>query len=504
MKTYIVQLETHDDVISAKDKIAWSKARRVLLVWPRRGKVLERQVDLLLLLRHAQKLGTQLAIVTGSGEVKTNARQLGIAVFRNTAQAQKSNWLRHYARRKFVLQPRSPADAGVLREQREMLRSQPREKLWLRLSAFALGILAFMSLVMFFAPAASVALKPIRKTQALTINVWANPDIPVANPSGGLPARLVAAEVEGRDQIQSSGQAWIPDQPSVGEVVLTNLTDQAVEVPAGSVVLTSIDPVVHFIIAERVTLPAEAGAKVKVLVRAAVPGRSGNVASGQIRAMEGPAGLRLAVENPLPTRAGSDRRAPAPTTVDERQLRDKLLSDLEIAALDEMQGRLQSGQRLLRNTVKVKEIIEELREPRENTPADRLLLSMRVEFEAWYVDDSDLQIVSLAALNATQEKGFEPVPGSLRFAFPSELQLDKTGGSSGSLSARGELQIEQMVEAVMEKEKAVEAVRGHTIQDAQKILQSRLSLAQAPEIAMYPGWWGRLPFLPFRISVVKQ
>src|SRR5574338_373405 len=94
MKTFIVQLETHDDVISARDKISWAKARRVLLVWPRKGSVLERPVDLLVLARHAKQNGAQMAVVTRSPKVKTYAAELGIPVFSSAAQAQGVVWRR--------------------------------------------------------------------------------------------------------------------------------------------------------------------------------------------------------------------------------------------------------------------------------------------------------------------------------------------------------------------------------------------------------------------------
>src|SRR5512144_2386422 len=92
MKTYIVQLEDHDDVISARDKISWSKARRILLVWPGKGRVLERRVDLLLLQRHSHQLGAQLAFATRSREVRAHARELGIPVFPNAVIAQQLAW----------------------------------------------------------------------------------------------------------------------------------------------------------------------------------------------------------------------------------------------------------------------------------------------------------------------------------------------------------------------------------------------------------------------------
>ena len=63
MKTQILQLESHDDAISTRDKMGWGQTRRVLLIWPARGRVLTRQLDLILLLRHSLTLGVQLALV---------------------------------------------------------------------------------------------------------------------------------------------------------------------------------------------------------------------------------------------------------------------------------------------------------------------------------------------------------------------------------------------------------------------------------------------------------
>ena len=129
-----------------------------------------------------------------------------------------------------------------------------------------------------------------------------------------------------------------------------------------------------------------------------------------------------------------------------------------------------------------------------------LQLTMRIFFEALAIDELDLQAVSQSALDATLEKGYQPVPGSLKFVFTSEPVLDETDHST----VRGELRIERLIEGVMVEKEAVDAVRGKTISDAQQILKSSLALEDAPEIKMYPVWWARLPFLPFRISVVKQ
>ena len=64
MKTQIITLESHDDLISVRDRLSWAKTPRILLVWPKYEKVTLRQVDLKVLQRHASSLGAQLGLVT--------------------------------------------------------------------------------------------------------------------------------------------------------------------------------------------------------------------------------------------------------------------------------------------------------------------------------------------------------------------------------------------------------------------------------------------------------
>lgn len=497
MKTYIVQLEVHDDVISTRDKISWGKARRVLLVWPRKGRILERRVDLLLLQRHGQQIGTQIAIVTRSGDVRANARELGIPVFKSPLQAQKNAW------RSPKVQPPSrptgqkPLDPQELRAWRETFRERTVLNRWQRLAIFLVGVAAFLVMALFFMPGARVELEPISHTQELTIDAWASPKITSANLSGGIPAYPLQVVVEGRGETESTGTTALPDGMAVGQVQLTNLTDQVVIVPKGSVVLTLDSSPVRFLITREVELPAEPGASVMVSVRAAVPGTSGNVAAGEIRAMEGPIGMRLTVDNPNPTRGGTERRSPAPSANDYRSLRKKLLEQLEQTALEELNASLADGQRLLLNTVRVHKVVAENRNPPEDQPADRLQLTLQVEFEAWYVEERDLQAIAQTALDASLPKDFEPQAGPITLAFVQEPDLDNAG------NARWSLKVERVLKAGWSDEKVVQVIRGQSIENASRILQDLLALNSEPKITLFPSWWGRLPFIPFRIEVVQ-
>ena len=498
MKTYLVQLESHDDVISARDKISWSKAQRVLLVWPRKGSALERKVDLLLLLRHSQLLGVQLAVVTKSGDVRQNARALGIPVFAKSIQAQQSPWRRPRPRRRsFRPETRKPAVPEELRRQRETFRVRPRLNRWVRIAVFLTGVAAFLALALFFMPSAQVELTPLRHEQRLTIRAWANPQISAANLSGGIPAYPLKVVVEGRDVSESTGLALFPDKAAFGEVTFTNLTDQAVIVPAGTVLLTLTRSPERFLVVRDVKVPAGAGLSATGSARAEVMGSGGNVPAGSIRAIEGPIGLRVTVEHSRAFTGGSDRRSPAPSRRDYEALHARLLGTLKLTALEELQSGLQPDQRLLYETIQVTETIAEEREPAINQPADRMQLILRVEFEGWYIQEKDLQAVAAMALDANLEPEFGGVPGSLVTTILDEPERDESG------SARWEMAVEREIEPFWSKDAAVQMIQGRRVEEAVKILQSRFSLTEPPRIKMFPSWWACVPFLPFRIELVQ-
>src|SRR5688500_20307884 len=84
MRTQIITLESHDDLISVRDRMSWAKTPRILLVWPKYEKVTLRQVDLKVLQRHALSLGAQLGLVTRARRVRADAEALKIPVFEST------------------------------------------------------------------------------------------------------------------------------------------------------------------------------------------------------------------------------------------------------------------------------------------------------------------------------------------------------------------------------------------------------------------------------------
>ena len=147
MKTQVLQLDPHDDIISTRDKLGWKQTGRILLVWPRKGHVLTRRLDLVLLARHTASLGAQLALITRDPQVRDNASSLGISVFDSLDTAQRSRWDRpRHWRRHIDRHTQSIPELERLQEQ-----AHPSYPDWLkrpavRLGLFAVGVLAVLAI----------------------------------------------------------------------------------------------------------------------------------------------------------------------------------------------------------------------------------------------------------------------------------------------------------------------------------------------------------------------
>ena len=166
MKTYILQLEPHDDLVSTRDKMGWAKDSRILLVWPENGQLLNRRLDLILLQRHSRRLGSQLALVTRDPEILYFAPRLGIPVFPTLQKAQGQHW--HVPRRfrRFQEQadrpetgpfgfpetkfPKPERSLATLKPPLENFNLQPLA----RLAIFFAGVLAVLALAVSLAPSA--------------------------------------------------------------------------------------------------------------------------------------------------------------------------------------------------------------------------------------------------------------------------------------------------------------------------------------------------------------
>lgn len=498
MKTQIIQLEPHDDTISVQDKMGWSQTGRVVLVWPSRGRLLDRRLDLVLLLRHSQSLGVQIALVTNDPEVRFQASSLGIPVYKSIRKAQKERW-RRPKRSKFNSNLERDKGKDRLEKLQEILvnplhrkRETPTLSQPIRLGLFAMGVLAVLSIAAVLLPSADIEIIPETRSQTITLSVEGSDSIDKINLTGILPIRRIKTIVEGRRSIQTTGSVTIPSGFATGMVLFTNLTDQSIRIPTGTVVSTS-DSALRFITQSDGPLPAGPGEEIEIPIKALTPGSSANLRAGQINAIEGELGVFLTVENIEPTRGGSQSPSPAPAPIDRTQLREELISTLTQNALEEIRSSLDPEDILLDETLSSYTVIAETYLPEDLQPASELELTLRLEFETSYVSVEDQELLANAVLNANIPESYTPIQDTTVIEHITSPKISTTGW---------QMQFSREIQSEPSFTQAVNLSLGRSPDNASQLMVENMSLSAPPLIKTTPSWWPVMPLIPLRISVI--
>ncbi|NOY99851.1 MAG: hypothetical protein GXP40_11750 [Chloroflexi bacterium] len=497
MKTQIIQLEPHDDYISIRDKMNWSKTPRILLVWPRRRRVKLHALDLKLLQRHAAALGAQLGLVTRARQIRRVAGELGIPVFGTNLAAQREAW----PPRQPSLNPTRRGPRFDLRSAREQLRppvADWRQHPATRLFFFALGVLAVLLVAAAFLPRSSIRLTPVTRTQSVTIPVRADPDVQDVFLSGSVPARQMTLVIEDSRTVAAIGEMAVPDRVARGTAQFRNLTDSPVSIPAGTIIRTSDEPPVRFVTMQDGEVAPGVGETVELPIQALVLGELGNLEADALQAIEGSLGLSLAVTNPEPTGGGEYQTVRAPTADDRERARELLLAMLERRAEEDLTAALDPDDLLFSETITLAEILDERYDPPEGQSGDRLTVTIRAEFSAEYAAAADLRELARAALAASLPEGFVPAPDSLTFEPVGALVTTSAG------TTRWQMRVEQVLRPAVGETQIIYLAQGRTPDSARRRLESALSLAAPPQISVSPSWWPWLPVAPFRFDVAIE
>lgn len=497
MKTHIISIQKHDDVISAMDKMSWSKAPRILLVYPRRGNVLQRRVDLVLLQRFASRLGAQMGIVTGASEVIQFCKELGIPVFPSSREAQSASWRkpRRFRRRRFF----RSVGKDALQKLKESIEKRTATSLprWLQLISFTLAVLAFLAVVWLFTPSARVVLKMAEKTQSISLTIRVDPNVTMPMITGSIPKKEYSLLVEGRDEVKTTGIASLPEKSATGMVIVTNFTNNDISLPAGVLLHTVGESPEYFKTLEAVSLKGGLGEQVAVKIQALEPGSSGNTAAHAIQAIEAEYGWMVMVDNPEPVTGGTNRNSPVPSETDFQQLRNRLIATLWRSAVKELETFQVEGAYLLPQTLRMVEILEEESQPAFGEYGETLRMKMRIEFAVDYIQLKDIEFIAAAALDANLPPRFQPMADSMIITW-----LGEPSGEDSLLS--WDIKAERKIEAVWSADMAVQALPGRTPVEAIAELTVLADLAEAPQVEIFPSFWEWLPLLPFRIEVVVQ
>ena len=496
MKTQIITLESHDDLISVRDRMSWAKTPRILLVWPKYEKVTLRQVDLKVLQRHAASLGAQLGLVSRIRRVRLDAEALHIPVFKSTGDAQRLPWPKPRRRRKLVQRP-PRKDLRVQREkvlvQEEPWRTHPVT----RILAFLVGVLAVLTLVALFIPQAKITLQPVSKIQSLELPVTASPSITSVFITGNIPLLEKRVIVDGTQTISVTSEGVIPQSKAKGIVEFRNLTEQSIVIPAGTVVKNREG--VRFVTTVDSEIDAGVGKILQLPVEALEAGIAGNLDAGMIDAIEGRLGLSLTVTNPKSTKGGRELPSIQASDADRERVKSQLLKSLEEEARAKFASELSPEDLPFDQTLAVSQIITEEYDPPAGASGSKLTLNMSVEYLLQYANASDLKELASLALNASMPPDFRPASNQGVTIKPvSEPALEEDG------SAKWKMRAERRIVQQIDPAQVTQMIQGFGAWNVESKLKENLPLNADPLIQLSPAWWPWMPIVPFRISVVTD
>ena len=491
MKTQIITLESHDDLISVRDKLSWAKTPRILLVWPKYEKVTLRLLDLKVLQRHADSLGAQLGLVTRRAKVRRDAESLGIPVFVSTTKAQRSPWPDSAPRTRRV--PKPPRrNLRKIRDRIYQKETPWRTSLLGRVLAFTVGVAAVLAMASLFFPRAALTLYPESQTQSIIIPIAASELTDSISVTGLIPARVLSVTVDAEESLAITSQISVPKTKSKGIARFTNLSQGEMEIPGGTVVATEASA--RFLTLNDTRLPAGIDEFVDVPIEALEAGPQWNVAAETITIVEGSLGLSISVTNPNPLKGGANSLLIGATDEDRSKLSEVVLDNLRRDAESRLRAQIASDDIMLLDTFEITQIIEENFTPPAGQPGKTLALTMQAQFSTRYISANDLSQLSLSTLNASAENGFEATTSPVY-----KVITDPTTDNSGV--THFELEVTRTLLRQVDEMQVFSIVRGHKPELIKDELVSKLSLRQPPGISITPAWWPWLPLIPFNISV---
>ncbi len=500
MKAQIITIESHDDLISVRDRMSWAKSPRILLVWPKFEKVSLRAVDLRILQQHATYLGADMGVVTRRGDIRRDAEGFGIPVFESTIAAQRNPWPARRPpradrlRRSEGLRPGLRALGDTVKVKEAQWRSGPVA----RVVFFGIGVLAVLTIAALFVPRANIKIEPISTKQSVSLPVTAGTSIHSVVITGSVPAQETTVTVSGTQSAQVTSQGSIPQNKARGIARFKNVTESDLSIPAGTVVYSLSPTAARFVTLNDTHLAGNVNAIVEVPIEAVEPGATSNLPANSIQAIDGSVGLSASVTNPQPTTGGSDRIATVPSADDRKRVHDVLIGLLTAQAQKGVGASIGPRDLLLANTLSMGQVLEESYDPPAGQAGSLIQLTMKVVFSEQYVKADDLNQLAETTLNASIPPGFVVAADTLSFNLTNLPVLDGSGDS------HFELQVQRTLHHELDLLGANALVRGLSPRVAAQVLRSRLPLANSPSIAMSPPWWPWLPLIPFRISFISQ
>ncbi len=502
----VIRLNSDDDIISASDLMYRSGARRVLLLLPPAADSSWKGLAMARLRRSADRLRVEVGVVSEDKGVRRQAVALGIPAFRDEEDARsgEQGWWRGRRRRERVGfswkgtagGPDLPLD--LLPENRAAADGVISVKQWmLRYATVILFFGAITLLAIGFSygvPSATVTLRP--KVWPLTTSQQIIADPQLAAVDYGekrMPGRLLQVTQSWQAEAPTTGVVTVPADPARGQVIFVNQSEEAVSIPAGTIV-SDRDELHPFQTISPVRLTGVISSTVEVDVVAMVPGPQGNVSAGAVNRIDGPLAELLLVSNPSVMSGGGVRDVPAVAAEDLSRLRSQVLQFLQAVAMADMETRLTEREFLARSSLRVVAVNYEVFSHQVGEQADELRLKMEAQLQGTAVDLTYATGLMYEAMKVSVPPGLSLLADTIQVKAGEEIGVDEHGRISFMVEGQG------LVASELSLDEHLKMIEGQPQDAAVAYLFKELSLQEPPLIELWPTWFNRIPYTAGRIE----
>jgi hypothetical protein len=508
-KPDFVQIEAGEDVVSVKDRLSFIRGRSVLLIWPESGTALTRKLDLVLIQREAMRRAIRLAIVTHDPQVIKNATELNISTFETIGASERGRWKRGRSRvfTSRSQRPKDQAEPGDLMEVASRVRSDGRELPFVMRTLSRVGLLALLfgligGAAYVFVPQATVTIMLDEQMLEVpvSITVSAGPEGTTLDTDlGTISAILLTAEVEDTQTIPATGREDLRQVSATGSIVFINRGAGSITIPAETIVSTGTGTPVQFRTTQEVVLPGGSGQETEAPIEAleAYTGEIGNVGANLINTLITPVDGQVDVINRAPTVGGQTITVEIVTQADIDLLNGLMQQQLQERAFQDMQISLSPTQFIVEETLSIVRSTETFSHD-IGTATPTVSLTMRATITAAALDESAAQSVALARLSEQIPPGRSLQTSTITYERGEAVYDGTTNQIALAMTGRA------LVIAQLQPDALRSQLAGRSVDGALNVILTRVDLEEGttPIITLSPNWFGRMPLLPSRISII--
>jgi hypothetical protein len=214
-----------------------------------------------------------------------------------------------------------------------------------------------------------------------------------------------------------------------------------------------------------------------------------------INQIEGALALQLRVRNLSPTSGGGIRQDKAVTQADLDRLQGQVLQQLFQLAKAEMGNWMSESEFLAEESLALFLVTNEDYSRYVGERADSVELEMTALIQSYAVDGGEGYGIVYTALVAETPPGYRLLPDGVSLRRGEVLGVDDDGRVTFLMQGQA------TVAADIDRSHIVQVIRGQRIAWAASWIALAIPIQGEPAIHVWPLWFGRLPYLPIRITV---